>query len=449
MNQHQVIYDMLSDDARSDETMQFKEFLKKNDVDLDFDISDDTVLDAIVNRANVLLNTSKVKDEDYYTVSIKDDVLGHVLLRGLASVNDKIESWFINNEAYYLKGKFLLLDSTEQLRLLKKIFGNGNIMTLKEYVDRNNLGERWSKTTLNIPYSERFKYYVMKWEIVHRLVGRRQCKLHDGLAFMKSGDKELGSVFMTVARFLLKQKIQQTLLPSEIRDALVEELEDEILDKIQDLSGSVIGYGDITEHMEKFPLCIQMLDRFLSSGKDLGHQELLQLGFFLKAVGFTIEDYRKYFFYRHPSNAGKSYEEFVSGHWGGYQLKHHFGLVGSGKSYSSFSCETIVKEGFCPYIELDGTKRRKLLESVYGEVYDQKTLDNLINKINKRMRVKTPYNCTIACGHEFYLHYSIEHVKGRVLHIRSPLSYYQLADHINAGKPIAEESIEITRKGKK
>jgi len=123
--------------------------------------------------------------------------------------------------------------------------------------------------------------------------------------------------------------------------------------------------GKLWEKTEFFPPCSRILyDQFIATGY-LSHNERLQLGLFLKALGMPLEEQLK-FWYNAVDNVGLSWEKFLKK--GGYYIRHIYGLEGSRKDYRPPKCETIIAKYFCPFAKLNFSELKEKLRAINPKI---------------------------------------------------------------------------------
>ena len=79
----------------------------------------------------------------------------------------------------------------------------------------------------------------------------------------------------------------------------------------------------------------------------LPHGERWVLGVFLKQLGMSAEDQKRFWYQRAVDNIGLTFEDFSAKV--GYSIDHLYGKVGSGVDYNTPKCETIISTYFCPF----------------------------------------------------------------------------------------------------
>jgi len=214
----------------------------------------------------------------------------------------------------------------------------------------------------------------------------------------------------------------------------VEKIEDfqrmaeKIYEVIKSTSTSFIGIEHLEEEAIQFPPCMRAIDWSIFNGIELERTEYLQMGFFLREAGMSLNDYLRYWYLRHPKNVGVSWDEFLSSHWGRYELPHHYGEIGGGKKYSSFGCKKIQSQGLCPFKDWKPEQLeafiRPHLESIYITEDEVEMLESEIQHIYSMCR-KRYFGA--GCSTEFKLRFRVD----KADYINHPIhSYYAKAKSI-------------------
>jgi DNA primase large subunit len=201
-----------------------------------------------------------------------------------------------------------------------------------------------------------------------------------------------------------------------------------LLKIIRKTSTAFVGIENLEEEVLFFPPCIAALDSRLSQGFHMEHYEYLQLGFFLREAGMSFKDYQRYWYFRHPSNRGKSWEEFSTSHWGDYQLRQQYGLTGGGTEYRAFSCKKAQAEAFCPFKDFNTDEIALFIQSyLEKEGITENDANRIKNGIKKIRGLVRKRYFGAACATEYELRF-----KEKTDWINHPiLSYYKNAKMLN------------------
>lgn len=360
---------------------------------------------------------SNLLNEDYDIVdSSNDDFIGHHILRSVALADEtkQIESWFINNEGAAFRNKLDRIRNSDQknfLRILKRILFTERVYYLQDFLAKAGISNDEFRKHMHIFPSDVKKMLVIRWDYIPKVVHANRCALYYGFAIVDKYESTILTQAVHNYRMLLEQKIARLTRDEAARNALdqFESLKKAVLKEIERYSATFVGMDHIDEEVRHFPPCMCALDHMLQQGITFDRTELLQLGFFLREIGMTLNDYRRYWFKRHPNNKGKTWEEFSTSHWGSYELKHHYGAVGGGKKYKCYGCKTIQLEGFCPFHDWDFERLRDFIRAPLDEMYvgddEQDMLDNKMKKI-RRLCKKDYYGA--ACATEFKLRFKVK-----------------------------------------
>ena len=134
---------------------------------------------------------------------------------------------------------------------------------------------------------------------------------------------------------------------------------------------------------------------FEKSGR-LIHIHRLQMGFFLKKIGMSVDDQLHYWFEKSVDNVGKSFNEFQR--TSGYQIRHLYGLEGGRKDYEVPKCSTIGTSYFCPFIHLNP---EILSEFLKNNILTQKKSQFPSRGELARLISQSASNPTLACTEYF------------------------------------------------
>jgi DNA primase large subunit len=352
----------------------------------------------------------EIQDKD------KDDVIGHLILRMVAASDNRgtVETWFLNNEGSALRNKLnsirrsdedAFIEVLTRLLFVDKVLYLDDLYNYKMSDSRKKASLR-KRTEINISN----EYVCLNWQGIPKAVRDGQAILYEGIAIIKANDSTLISQAVNNYQYMLRSKIYG--LASKItveRMNKYQELGDKLTKSIQATSVSFIGIEHLDEETRFFPPCMRGIDWMISNGMELERIEYLQMGFFLREVGMSLNDYLRYWYLRHPSNEGKSWQEFKSSHWGRYELPHHYGARGGGKKYNCYGCKTIQLEGFCPFKDWEDEHLenfvRSNIEGIYNTPQGEKRVERKIKHI-LNMQKKKYYGA--GCSTEFELRFQID-----------------------------------------
>lgn len=367
-------------------------------------------LEAMVLRRVEKL--SKLVDDKFVLIDDgAEDVVAHLALRMISASDEtgRVETWFINNECSALRNKLTQLCNANRdgfLTLLKRLLFV-NVLYLDEFQYLSGISARELSKRTGVNASK--LYVVVDWKAVPKAVHDKAI-LYKGLAVIQAKDSILISQAVKNYELLLREKIYALS-----REVTVESIErnkktiNRILENIQANSTSFVGLEHLEEETNFFPSCMRVVDLEISKGMELERSELLQMGFFLREAGMSLNDYLRYWYLRHPKNADKSWEEFLGSHWGRYELPHHYGEVGGGKKYSSMACQKIQGEGICPFKDWSFEKIEAFLKSYLNEIYPSDANKEVLEKGLSHIRAMCKKRFFgAACSTEFKLRFKVE-----------------------------------------
>lgn len=384
---------------------------KTGEMNVDSEIDESDLEALIIRRVEKLSNL--VKDQYEIIDDDADDVIAHLALRMISASDQsgRVETWFINNECAALRNKLVQIrnnNRTSFMDLLKRLLFTDILEPLDDFCYYSEINERRISKRIGVRVSE--SYLVLDWKAIPRAIHGDKAILYDGYAIINFYDPIIISQATRNFELLLRSKIYG--LASKMTVDTVNyynRMGEKLLDVIQSTSTTFIGLEHLEEETKCFPPCMRAVDLYISKGMELERSELLQMGFFLREAGMNLNDYKRYWYLRHPSNAGKSYEEFESSHWGRYELPHHYGEIGGGKKYKSMACKKIQSEGLCPFKDWLTEQLfafiRPHLDEIYISDEEKMVLERRLNHV-KRMCNKRFFGA--ACSTEFELRFKTE-----------------------------------------
>lgn len=395
-------------------------------------------------EAILLQRVSKLSELVHEKKDIQDgdpeDLIAHLTLRMISASEDvgNIETWFLNNEGAALRRKLERIRNMNSqffLELLRKLLFTKMVMYLGDFadeleyagIDRSKLYQAIGigRSSLNDQM-----YIAVHWEAVPSAVKDDKCLLFQGYAVLEIQNSSLIAQAMKNYSMLLRMKINElskTMTVEQIND--FQRMAEKIYEAIKSTSTSFIGIEHLEEETVYFPPCMRAIDWSIYNGIELERTEYLQMGFFLREAGMSINDYLRYWYLRHPRNVGVSWDEFLSSHWGRYELPHHYGEIGGGKKYSSFGCKKIQSQGLCPF--KDWMKERlenflmPYLDGIYTTPEEKQYLENEIQHIHALCRKR---HFGAGCSTEFKLRFKVH----KADYVNHPIhSYYNKAKLIS------------------
>jgi DNA primase large subunit len=336
--------------------------------------------------------------------------LGAYLLRLVAATNRRFEAWLIESEGDLFE--HLYHDRTEDIEqkiaIFQDIFGHENVMQYDEYKinmdeeNNENLAKLYDEFYTTRGRISRDFLICVHFSQVPWMVSNRKGYLRKGWIISNEVSFR-GSLKKAFEKILQKEieKAQNLLGIREEIDQVVQDIEQKAAKHIQ-IRSQFTGYDfeglDLYSHPEIFPPCmIYLFFEFEQSGR-LTHMHRLQLGFFLKKIGMSVDEQLHYWFEKSVDNVGTSFTEFQR--TSGYQIRHIYGLEGSKKDYDVPKCSTIATSYFCPFVHLAPDILVKFLGNNYLTKIKSK---NLTEKQLENIVTLSSRNPTQACSSYFFL----------------------------------------------
>ncbi|UCE13599.1 MAG: hypothetical protein JSV04_00125 [Candidatus Heimdallarchaeota archaeon] len=292
----------------------------------------------------------------------EDYRLGAYLLRLVAATNRRLEAWLIESEGdLFERLYFDRTDSVDQkTAILKSVFGPSNVMNYEEFKytmdEQHNeyLAELYHEYHSTRRGSLRDFLICVHFTQVPWMISNRRGYLRKGWV-MSNEASFRGSLKKAFEKKLQEEveKAQELLGINEKIDQAVQEIEQNLAKHTQirsQFAGTELVGRDLPSHPEIFPPCMVYLFFELEKTGRLIHAHRLQLGFFLKKIGMSVEDQLHYWYEKSVDNVGVSFTEFQR--TSGYQVRHLYGLEGGKKDYNVPKCSTIATSYFCPFVHL-------------------------------------------------------------------------------------------------
>ena len=362
---------------------------------------------------------------------IYDDYrLGAYLLRLVAATNSRLESWLIEAEGDLFER--LYFDRTEtveqRINIFQHVFGERNVLGYEEFKNKMDEGQNEYLAELYHQYHTdrgrtRGDFLIcVHFTQVPWMVSTRKGYLRKG--WVISNEISFRGVLKKAFEKRLEAEIikaQDLLGVREDIDNAIQDLEQELSKHVQirsQFSSGDIEGKDIFLHPEAFPPCMLHLYFEIENTGRLIHAQRLQLGFFLKRIGMSVDEQLHFWYEKSVDNVGQTFSEFTR--TSGYQIRHLYGLEGGKKDYNVPQCSTIATGYFCPFVHLapatlaDYLKKNFLTERKRLEI-SEKRVNYLISQSAR--------NPTQACSQYFNL------IFGRPLYnkIVHPLQWTRVA----------------------
>jgi len=171
--------------------------------------------------------------------------------------------------------------------------------------------------------------------------------------------------------------------------------------------------GVIYNRLDLFPECMNQLLLTLTEIGHLPHGERWVLGVFLKQLGMSAEDQKRFWYQRAVDNIGLTFEDFSAKV--GYSIDHLYGKVGSGVDYNTPKCETIISTYFCPFAKKSADEIGMRFQKEFEEKEKPTEFDQILEDLIEHMINNQPRT---ACAKLFELRYG-----KKVKRINHPLIY--------------------------
>ncbi len=345
---------------------------------------------------------------------IYDDFrLGAYLLRLVAATNSRLESWLIEVEGDLFER--LYYDRTEspeeKLEIYREVFGEENVLKYEEFkykMDEENnphLAELYQQYHTSRSRAKGDFLICVHYTKVPWMVSNRKGYLRKG--WVVSNETSFRGVLKKAFERRLEKEItkaQDLLGIREDIDNVVQSLEQDLSKHVQirsQYSGGDLGGQDLFLHPEVFPPCMLQIYFEIEKTGRLVHVKRLQLGFFLKRLGMSVNDQLHFWYEKSVDNVGQSFSEFQR--TSGYQIRHLYGLEGGKKDYNVPQCSTIATGYFCPYTHLAPAILTEFLKNNYYTTKKNLTLGD--SQLNSVISISGS-NPTQACTQYFRLVYN-------------------------------------------
>ncbi|UCG90254.1 MAG: hypothetical protein JSU57_00580 [Candidatus Heimdallarchaeota archaeon] len=333
--------------------------------------------------------------------------LGAYLLRLVAATNRRLEAWLIESEGDLFERLYFDRTSLDQKRgIFENLFGSGKVMEYEEF--KYKMDERHNEKLAELYHqfhSTRGRgtsdfLICVHFSQVPWMVSNRRGYLRKG--WVVSNEVSFrGSLKKAFENRLQEEveKAQDLLGINESIDQIVQEIEQNLAKHTQirsQFSSTEFEGKNLQSHPEIFPPCmIYLFSEFEKTGR-LIHGHRLQLGFFLKKIGMSVDDQLHYWFEKSVDNLNITYAEFQR--TAGYQIRHLYGLEGGKKDYDVPKCSTIATSYFCPFVHLDPAILLEFLSNNY--LTHKKSVTPSRNQLEKIIS-SSSRDPTLACKDYF------------------------------------------------
>ena len=406
------------------------------------------LVDRFMTRTTEYLFKEPSMDDATYHEMVRKDLMGRIFLRMAASKNPRLIDWLVEFEGDEFYKRFEKAPFEEKISVLRILF-NENVLTKEEFKEKygidlekdlgvsdetaitrveNKLEEnkgkkkvyRLVKTTKRL--SSGTGYVVaIRFEYVPTIVSERRALLYRGWVIAPLA-KFRGEIKKTFESKLRKeiQRLGEKVQNDPTLNTVVERFSKELLGLVKTTAYS--GFEDLGEgaynEIEFYPPCAYDLRMTLEESGYLPHNERLQLGLILKKLGMDVQTQLRFWYERAVDNTGLTYDQFLSK--AGYQIKHLYGLVGSGTDYDAPKCETIISSMYCTFKNRD---LNSLQESIINRFKGKIRGDVLEKAISEIISLSHSGKYRQACA----VYLSLLTGRKRNKPISHPLQFFKLA----------------------
>lgn len=197
-------------------------------------------------------------------------------------------------------------------------------------------------------------FYRVPFTDAPQLVNYREVVIYDGFCLVPVRKMSVVAVHHFKRALIDQLRDLQCALPAQglelerltpILDGLVVEaqvLSDSVNSATKSSALPKLDVNKIDQVAEMhFPLCMKQLHRKLRENHHLKYDGRVQYRLFLKGAGFSVHDCIQFFRFEFIKTipAAKFDKEYT------YHIRHSYGLEGSRKDYSPFTCEHILSHG--------------------------------------------------------------------------------------------------------
>ncbi len=337
--------------------------------------------DAIkfVKRRYELINNSSINQvidilpED---IDLKEQLKSFTLMRMGVCLDPRLSAWFIEHEGDLFERNFKLVNWDYKKSILDDLFDDNAWMEydiLKLDFDENidKYIQATQATSYRAKYGARgmYKYRHIEGKGMNTIIAidfryapfvvkNRKSFLYKGWVIDRL-DKLMG-----VIKRRYENKVGDTLMNfaekmergSSTVKAINNEIHKFLLSKIHFKSnreniGNFVINGEIIDHKDVLPPCIEDLLIIMETSGYLGHWERLQLGIFLKEVGMDVNEQLHFWYESAVDNVNMSFNDF--NRKAGYIIRHIYGLEGGKIDYQMPACSTIISKMYCPFRHKD------------------------------------------------------------------------------------------------
>lgn len=358
-------------------------------------------------------------------------LLGAYLLRLVAATNRRLEAWLIESEGDLFQQLYFDRVETpdERVRFFEAMFGSENVMSYNDFkttmdeAQNPNLAQLYEDIHFGQKGRSRKDFVIcVHFTQVPWMVANRRGYLRKGWV-ISSETRFRGSLKKAFEGKLQHeiQKAQNLLGLREDIDQAVQEIEQQLAQHVQirsQFGGIELEGHNLHTNPEVFPPCMAYLTMELDRSGRLTHVHRLQLGFFLKKIGMSLDEQLHYWYEKSVDNVGVSFSSYQRR--AGYQIRHLYGLEGGRKDYHVPKCSTIATGYFCPFVHLSPDLLTKYLKAY---ALSRKNPRTIADKQVVRIVGRSASDPTRACTWFFHMIHG-RHTPYKIVH---PLQWIQAA----------------------
>lgn len=394
------------------------------------------LLSAGKNRVDILFSLKKENEGDERATLHEcgeEELLGHFALRLTAALSENriFKNWFLESEGDLFERRFRGSSYKEKVQetILRDLFGEIRIGWSRVLGETNMDRETLRKEIRSVLKREpRSRIIAFPFEKVPEMLKERKGVLVNGWlvtsqrrngyypsnissaakkGFQRQLEEKIEEVAETVAR---QKKDENDLKPLAKKLANYWKKNRKQRSFRSNFEGEELEDRKLYERVDLFPLCMSLLYRDIKVEGYLSHEGRLQLGFFLKELGMSVEEQLQFWYENSVDDAGMSWKEFKNGP--GYQVRHIYGLVGGGIDYNAPKCETIINRYFCPFASLPQMELKEELSSEGSSSAKNRIVEKARNG-----------SYQTACGIHLQEKHGTNSKRGGRLRIYHPLQY--------------------------
>lgn len=351
-----------------------------------------------------------VHNEEYSTdineESWRVEILSFYTMKILASLNNSIKGWIINNEVQlFLKRFYAYISSRSNLtayniiiKILSWLYENNEII-----FEINNIKIDWK---VGLSMFEKREHYLLQGGYI--IVPFDSLKLKT--------QQNYDSIEFKIIDYIISHRLSELLysnfdlieVPLNHNLSMYSSIQSEILQNevfSEDVSNSIVNLE--TEILPASPLCIIDLDNQIMSGAGTNYGEAIQLSFYMKQF-LDLNDLREYFWSRDKRNSMYSSpsEMYLAKPKVAALLKQQYGYTVNNevmRSYQPYKCSNCQSSLHCFFTNNSNDVVCNLME-MYGELLLNENTESLASQILNKIKDAVDHEFfSMACGYEMYL----------------------------------------------